>query len=123
MQALSSFTDVLLTLQGMIGQPVHVVIRSATGDPPDSIAYFWGGLGGDAGDRLRLSRDRDRESAKFAVGFDDPDVGAIGYFTVSEAALREAFVDGDKLLIHSGDVWITIIPKRMRDRDDGPDEA
>ena len=112
MDQLSSFTDVLASLQGLIGHPVHVVIRSATGDPPDAIAYFWGGLGGDAGDRLRLSRDKDRESAKFAVGFDDPDIGAVGYFTVSEASLREAFADGDKLLIHSGDVWITIIPKR-----------
>lgn len=112
MQALGSFTEVLVRLQGLIGRPVHVIIRSATGNPPDAIAYFWGGLGGDAGDRLRLSRDRDRDSAKFAVGFDDPDVGAIGYFTVSEPALREAFVDGDKLLIHSGDVWITVIPRR-----------
>jgi hypothetical protein len=119
MESLKSFTDVLVTLQGLIGQPVHVVIRSATGDPPDSIAYFWGGLGGDAGDRLRLSRDKDRESAKFAVGFDDPAVGAIGYFTVSEASLREAFVDGDKLLIHSGDVWITVIPKLIADREPG----
>jgi hypothetical protein len=117
MHALKSFTDVLATLQGLIGQPVHVVVRSATGDPPDAIAYFWGGLGGDAGDRLRLSRDKDRHSAKFAVGFDDPEIGAVGYFTVSETALREAFVDGDKLLIHSGDVWITIIPKRAAEEE------
>jgi hypothetical protein len=112
MEALNTFTDVLLRLQGLIGHPVHVIIRSATGQPPDSVAYFWGGLGGDAGDLLRLSRDKDPNSAKFAVGFDEPEIGAIGYFTVSEASLREAFADGDKLLIHTGDVWITVMPKR-----------